>query len=173
MADERGRTGAVSIHPSGRRVRGEGSQTTDSAFTGFKTATACFELHAIGQPGQPSAVFEIQLVVNPNTYPFTVLEGSIRGDICQVIGTAWKVTSASFDTGLLIEAERVPLEVTGDPLSNASVETALPAGSECMRTMSLSGSFHVPDSYSGEYGFDGSNSDFQHTTLFKGWQACS
>jgi hypothetical protein len=129
------------------------------------TATACFELHGAGPETRP-AIFAIQLLVNVNTYPFIVLEGSVSGGICQVPGTAWKVTDGSFGPQLFIEAKRMPL-----PIVAAEAEAVL--GGPCSQTVSISGNFQAPDSYAGVYGWDGDTAAFIHTTLFKGWQACS
>ncbi len=128
-------------------------------------ATACLELHGAGADTPPS-VFEIQLTVNVNTYPFVVLEGSISGSICRVPGTVWAVIDGSFGPHLAIEAKRMPLAI-----ATADAE-ALLRGS-CAQTVSISGDFQAPDSYAGVYGFNGDTADFIHTTLFKGWQACS
>jgi hypothetical protein len=128
-------------------------------------ATACLELHGAGPDTSP-AVFEIQLTVNANTYPFVVLDGSIGGGICRVIGTSWTVTDGSFGPHLSIEAKRIPL-----PNAPADAEALL--SGPCSQTLNISGNFQAPDSYAGVYGFDGDTTDFIHTTLFKGWQACS
>jgi hypothetical protein len=152
------------VDTAGRRTTGEGQQQATPA--GVGAATACLELHGNGQGGP--VVFEIQLTVNPNTYPFAVLAGSIRGGICQVPGTAWEVFSSSFGPTLAIQARRNPLG------NQALVATAtLVVDSSCSQTISISGTFQPPGSYTGVYGFDGATSDFVHTTLFKGWQACS
>jgi hypothetical protein len=129
----------------------------------FRTAIAFLELH--GVPGTPeqgrAVVFEIQLTVNPNVYPFLVLDGAIGGDICTEIGTQWVVTGGSLGQTLVLEAKRLPL---GNAPPNTELVTS------CAHTLSISGVFQPPDSYAGAYGSDGSNSDFAHTTLFKGWQ---
>jgi hypothetical protein len=145
----------VRVDAAGRR-RDAGEQTG--------TATACFELHGAGPETAP-AVFDIELTVNVNSYPFAVLEGSIGGGICTVFGTFWTVTSGSFGTRLNIEAERMPP-------ANAPEAEAMITG-PCSKTLTISGEFQAPDSYAGVYGFDGDTADFIHTTLFKGWQACS
>jgi hypothetical protein len=128
-------------------------------------ATACLELHGVG-PEPPLSVFEIQLTVNVNIYPFVVLEGSISGTIYHVPGTRWAVTSGSFGPRLAIEAEMIPLSIE---TADAKALLSGPYG----YTVSISGDFQAPDSYAGAYGFNGDTADFIHTTLFKGWQACS
>jgi hypothetical protein len=109
-------------------------------------ATACFELH-----NGASVVWEIQVTLNPNTYPFHVLGGTIRGTICG--SPAWTVTSGSFGTTLALEAFR-----TGP--------------GACASRVDIVGNFQTPSSYAGTYGFDGSRTSFPHTTLFKGWNPC-
>ena len=75
-------------------------------------------------------MIDIQAVVDLNTYPFVVLEGSIRGNLYTAPGTGWKVTSGYFGTpnsrypfSLFIEAE-------ASPLGNAATAArpVLPAG---------------------------------------------
>jgi hypothetical protein len=128
-------------------------------------ATACLELHGFGPETSPS-VFQIQLVVNVNSYPFIVLEGTIGGDIGRAVGTSWIVTEGSFGPYLLIEAKNTPL--VNAPADAAALHVEL--GSQ---TVSISGDLQAPDSYAGVYGFDKYTSEYAHTTLFKGWQDCS
>src|SRR5277367_4730689 len=75
-------------------------------------ATACLELRStspgigglggrIAPPASGSnvpTVIDIQVVVDLNTYPFVVQEGSIRGNIYSAPGTGWKVTWGYFGT---------------------------------------------------------------------------
>jgi hypothetical protein len=110
------------------------------------TATACFELH-----NGAGVVWEIQVTINPNTYPFHVLAGTIKGTICG--SPAWAVTSGSFGTTLVLEAFH-----TG--------------GGSCASRVDIVGNFQTPSSYAGTYGFNGSRTTFPHTTLFKGWNPC-
>jgi hypothetical protein len=107
-------------------------------------ATACFELH-----NGASVVWEIEVTFNPNTYPFHVLAGEIRGTIC---GPPWTVTNGYFSTMLVLEAFH--------------------SGGPCASQVDIVGQFQTPSSYAGTYGFDGNRTAFPHTTLFKGWTPC-
>jgi hypothetical protein len=107
-------------------------------------ATACFELH-----NGANVVWEIQVTFNPNTYPFHVLGGQIRGTIC---GPPWTITSGYFSTTLVLEGFHL--------------------GGPCASQVDIVGNFQTPSSYAGTYGFDGNRTSFPHTTLFKGWIPC-
>jgi len=145
---------------SGTKVKDQATHQA-ALLAAVRTATACLELHA------GPTVFQIQLVVNPNTYPFLVLAGSIGGDICTHPGTGWQVTGGSFGPNLVIAATR-------GPLSNAPANAASLIGDRgCGRSIGIVGFFQAPDSYAGTYGFEGLNNEFSHTTLFKGWQPCA
>ena len=163
MEDLRSALASTFFDASGRVLEDEAAHQAARASAGISTVTACLELHGVGHGG--SVVFQIQLRVNPNTYPFLALGGSIGGDICNEVTTRWVVTGGSFGPHLVIEAKRVPL-------GNAPPATAAAGGSTCATSMSIVGFFQAPDSYAGTYGTLGSNSDFSHTTLFKGWHAC-
>ncbi len=161
MDDQRAATPAF-FDASGRQVIDQAAHQAARMPAG--TATACLELHGVGQGG--AVVFKIEVKVNPNSYPFLILGGKIGGDICNVLTTQWVVTGGSLGSNLVIEAKRVRP-------SNAPPNAALVAGeSNCATTLSVIGFFQAPNSYAGTYGSDGSNSDFSHTTLFKGWDAC-
>lgn len=108
-------------------------------------ATACFELH-----NGAGVVWEIQVTFNPNTYPFHVLGGTIRGTICG--SPSWTVKSGSFGTILVLEAFH--------------------SGGTCASQVDIAGNFQIPSSYAGTYGFDGNRTAFPHTTLFKAWNPC-
>jgi hypothetical protein len=146
---------------SGKEVKDRSAQLVARVIPGIQTATACLELHGVGNGG--SVTFEIQVIVNPNTYPFLILGGSIRGDICTV-RDQWVVTGGSFGPHLVIAAKRVPLA--------NSPNIAAFGGTSCATDLRVVGFFQAPDSYAGSYGTNGSDSDFSHTTLFKGWHAC-
>jgi hypothetical protein len=152
--------------PSGRKAAlvDAAGRSKQAAAEQTGIATACLELHGAGPQTSP-AVFQIQLTVNVNSYPFVVLEGSIGGDICRDPGTSWIVTDGLFGPYLSIEARRMLL-------ANAPAEAEALLIGACSQTLSISGDFQAPDSYAGVYGFDGDTSEFAHTTLFKGWQAC-
>jgi hypothetical protein len=162
MADVRDVSADTLFDAAGSEIKGQ-ADIEAARLAGVGTATACLELHGTGQGG--SVVFTIQLMVNPNTYPFLVLGGFIGGDICNTPATLWKVTSGSFGPTLLIQAKR------GPPVNTPNAP--LVVGSSCALTMTAVGFFQAPDSYAGTYGFNGSSSDFSHTTLFKGWQPCA
>jgi hypothetical protein len=167
MASQHVPSGPRSFDTSGRRIEGEGERQGVEATARPQTVTACFELRGTGAPEQGGPVtFEVQLVVNPNTYPFVVQSGSISGDICRVLGTHWVVTEGSFGPTLSIQARRTPD-------TNAPSASQLVGPRPCAQAMSIIGVFQPPASYAGTYGTDGSDNDFVHTTLFKGWQPCS
>jgi hypothetical protein len=129
----------------------------------ISTATACLELHGTGHGG--SVIFDILLIVNPHTYPFQILEGTISRDICNAPFTQWVVTGGSFGPSLFIDARRIPFEL--EPAAIGPIND-----NNCAKTMRIIGSFQVPNSYMGTYGTEGSSTDFSHTTLFKGWNTC-
>ena len=135
------------------------------------TARACFELHGFGGPEPPGgpAVFMIEVIVLMISYPFSIIGGTIGGNICHSIGTEWVVTGGSFGPNLFLEAKRVPLPVE----SARNAESVVQPGGTCSSTMTVFGNFQTPDSWAGMYGFDGSSTDFSHTTLFKGWAPCA
>jgi hypothetical protein len=109
------------------------------------TTTACLELR-----NGAGVDWTIQVTVNPNTYPFLVTSGTIKGTIC---GSPWTVTGGSLDNALRIDARRA-------------------GPGSCASTVTIVGQFQNPSSWRGTYGFDGSSTSFTHTTLFKGWSAC-
>jgi hypothetical protein len=163
--DDHGAATPAFFDASGRQVIDQAAHQAARIHPGIGTATACLELHGIGQGG--AVVFKIEVKVNPNSYPFLILGGKIGGDICNVLTTQWVVTGGSLGSNLVIEAKRVRP-------SNAPPEAALAASQgNCATTLSVVGFFHAPNSYAGTYGTNGSNSDFSHTTLFKGWDACA
>lgn len=132
----------------------------------IRPAVACFELRGVSAPKLIAPIFQIQLSVRIDTYPFVVLGGTISGDICSALGMRWAVTEGSFGTDLALHAVLTPLAV-----GLAERVTVL---SDCASTtIDISGVFQGPDSYAGPYGFDNAPYEFSHVTLFKGWQACS
>jgi len=66
---------------------------------------------------------------------------------------------------MLLAAERV------SP-TNAAQEAESVVGS-CAQSIIILGIYKNPSSYPGIFGFNGEIFSFSHTTLFKGWQACS
>jgi len=126
------------------------SSTTDLGATVFK-----------------GVVFEIQVAVRPDTYPFLVVGGTIGGDICTALGMGWTVTQGSFGHDLMLHAEFGPLA------SGFAERVTGPGPSGCGNVIDISGQFQEPNSYKGSYGYDGNLYDWSCVTLFKGWQACS
>jgi hypothetical protein len=165
MGDKMEDAAPVFFDAAGKVVKDHAAfQAARVVHPGILTATACLELHGIGQGG--AVIFNIQVTVDPNTYPFLILEGSIGGDICQVPLTQWVITGGSFGPQLFIDAKRLPLVL--DPTAIGPI-----GGDEgCAKTMRIIGTFQAPDSYAGTYGTEGSSFDFSHTTLFKGWHSC-
>jgi hypothetical protein len=135
------------------------------AFTSLETASACLELHS------GSTVINIQLTVDVTSISdppsYTILGVSFSGDICSgPLVTQWRVINGYIGEVLLLEAEQ-------EPLSNEPAVAELAVGS-CAQEITIIGFYKNPSTYPGIYGFGGSIFGWpQHTTLFKGWQACS
>ena len=104
-------------------------------------ATACLQLH-LG-----STVFNFNMAINADVYPYPITGGSITGSICQA---PWTVTGGSLGNGLVIHGQRTPV-------------------SGCATTIAVVGNYNNPSSYIGTYGFDGSSTMFDHRTLFLGY----
>jgi hypothetical protein len=102
------------------------------------TANACLTLYG------PGVTFPINITFNPTTLAIT--GGSIKGDICD--SGDWTVTGGSLVGGLTLNAKRT---------SGAGA---------CATTITIVGTFQSPPSYKGTYGFDGSSTEFAHTTLY-------
>jgi hypothetical protein len=105
---------------------------------------ACVELHNGG------AVFDFDLTINPDVYPFPITGGTIKGSICD--SPNWQVTGGSLGGTLAINGKH-----TG-------------SGS-CASTIAVKGTSQQPPSWTGTYTFDGSATFNQHT-LFLGYMAC-
>jgi hypothetical protein len=103
---------------------------------------ACLQLHLGG------TVFNFNLQINPNAYPYPVTGGTITGSIC---GAPWAVTGGSLGSALHINGHKSP-----------------PAAG-CATTISVVGNFNPPGSWIGTYGFNGSSTMFNHHTLFLGY----
>ena len=101
--------------------------------------TACFQLHA------GAAVFNVNVTINPDVYPYTITGGTVTGNIC---GAPWTVSGGSLGVSLSINGQRNP------PVSG------------CASTISVQGGLTNPASYVGTYGFNGSSTQFNHHTLF-------
>ena len=104
------------------------------------SATACLTLY-----NGPSVKWQITVTFNPNTYPFVITGGSIKGTICG--SPKGVVTGGSMGPNLLIHGN-------------------LEGGASCASTVTIVGHYQDPSSYAGTYGFDGSSTNFSHTTLY-------
>jgi hypothetical protein len=109
------------------------------------TRRAYFELHFAGG-GIP---FEIEVLFNPSSYPFVITGGTIKGSICN--SPTWVVTGGSIGPTLQINGSNV-----------------CPSPS-CASTISIVGKCQCTPSYIGTYGFNGSSTMFNHSTLFLGY----
>jgi hypothetical protein len=96
-----------------------------------------------------AAVFNLNVTINPDVFPYTVTGGSITGNIC---GAPWAITGGSLGATLSVNGQRNP-----------------PA-SGCASTISIAGGFANPTSYIGTYGFNGSSTMFNHRTLLLGFE---
>lgn len=139
---------------------------------GDYAATACFEMHSV------STVIQIQVTVVLRTNsPYTVLGGSLSGDLVDPVARSWAVTGSFGITGELTSAEglatdsltlRAEVEpVVGDP-------EAVQGG---IQSLIILGWLRPPLAYPGIWGVDGELDPFSPAfycnTLFKGWQPCS
>lgn len=106
--------------------------------------SACLELH-----NGPGVTWNITVTFDPNSIPFTVTGGTIKGTICG--SPNWQVTGGFLRPTLKITAKQTP------PVGN------------CASTVTIVGNFQGPPSYKGTYGFNGSSTMFNHTTLFLGY----
>jgi hypothetical protein len=104
------------------------------------SASACLTLY-----NGPTVKWQISVTFNPNTYPFFITGGSIKGTICG--SPKGVVTGGTMGPNLLIHGN-------------------LDGGGGCAATVTIVGHYQDPSSYSGTYGFDGSSTEFSHTTLY-------
>jgi hypothetical protein len=104
-------------------------------------STACLQLH-LG-----ATVFNFNLSINADAYPYAITGGSITGSICNA---PWTVTGGSLSNNLVIQGQRTPV-------------------SGCSTTVTVVGNFNNPSSWIGTYGFNGSSTMFNHHTLFLGY----
>ena len=109
------------------------------------TRRAYFELHSAGG----GAIFEIEVLFNPTSYPFVITGGTIKGTICS--SPTWVVTGGSIGPSVRIDGSNVC------PSPN------------CASSISIVGKCQCTPSYIGTYGFDGSSTMFKHSTLFLGY----
>jgi hypothetical protein len=107
-------------------------------------ATACLQLHF------QNALFNFNLTINPNTTPYTIVSGTVSGNLCQA--STWHVTP-------------------GGSLGNAlHIDAVRPPSGSCANKLTVVGNAIFPPSYQGSYGFNGSSNMFQpHHTLFLGF----
>jgi hypothetical protein len=94
-----------------------------------------------------STVFNFNVNINPDVYPYVIIGGTITGSICQA---PWSVNAGSLSNSLTIHGQRPPV-------------------SGCASSISVVGNFDNPSSYIGTYGFNGSSTMFSHHTLFLGY----
>jgi hypothetical protein len=109
------------------------------------TRRAYFELHSVGG----GAIFEIEVLFNPTSYPFVITGGTIKGNICN--SPTWVVTGGSIGPSVRIDGSNVC------------------PGPNCASSISIVGKCQCTPSYVGTYGFDGSSTSFKHSTLFLGY----
>ncbi|QRN96590.1 hypothetical protein JRI60_47625 [Archangium violaceum] len=146
VAAEPGRSAAdQNIDAQGNPVR-IGSVQQSGFSTLAASSLACLELHTVG-----GGTWQIQAIIDPNSYPFNIIGGNISGTICN--SPNWAVTGGTLGSSVTINAS-----YTGT--------------ASCAGTASIVGSFAAPAAYSGTYGFNGSSTSFGHRILFKGWGPC-
>ncbi|CAM5649516.1 hypothetical protein GCM10010329_10070 [Streptomyces spiroverticillatus] len=127
-------------------AQGAEVKTRDEAFAPLQDVTA--EALAVPvklQLNNGATTFEMELRINPNTYPFTVTGGRITSGIC---GAPWDITGGSIGNQLRLDAKRA-------------------GQGSCANTITIVGQYQNPPSYRGTYGFDGASSSFNHTTLYQ------
>lgn len=104
------------------------------------SAKACLTLHGPG-----GAVFPIDITYNPQSYPFAITGGTIKGTICDAPN--WTLTGGSFGTTLTLNGKH-----TGS--------------GACASTITVVGNYQSPGCYTGTYGFNGQSNSFQHTSVY-------
>ena len=105
---------------------------------------ACLQLH------NGNAVFNFNVVINPNVTGFPITGGKITGTLCQA--GQWNVTGGHLGPNLAITATRA-------------------SGNSCATQLTVAGNYANPSSYTGTYGFPGTG--FQQHTLFLGYRAAN
>ena len=106
---------------------------------------ACLQLH------NGNAVFNFNVVINPNVTGFPITGGKITGTLCGA--NQWNVTGGHLGPNLVITA------------------TQQPPNPACAHQLTVAGNFASPSSYTGTYGFPGTG--FQQHTLFLGYRAAN
>lgn len=110
------------------------------------TDKVCLRLH-----NGAGATWNIDLTINPNTFPYQITGGSIKGTICD--SPKWAVTGGSLGPTMTVNAK-----YTGT--------------ASCAQKVSIVGNQRFPPSYKGTYGFNGPSTGFNHTSLFIGFGPC-
>ena len=90
---------------------------------------ACLQLHNGG------AIFNFNVVINPNVTGFPITSGKITGNLCGA--SQWNVTGGHLGPSLVITA------------------TQQPPNPSCAHQLTVAGTFANPSSYTGTYGFPG------------------
>ncbi|MFI0978982.1 hypothetical protein ACH4SP_18515 [Streptomyces sp. NPDC021093] len=130
------------LNPQGAEVK-----TRDEAFATLQDVSAeAVAVTAKLQLNNGATTFEMEIRFNPNTSPFVVTGGRITAGIC---GAPWDITGGSIGNQLRLDAKRA-------------------GQGSCANTITIVGQYQNPPSYRGTYGFDGSSSSFNHTTLYNG-----
>ena len=101
----------------------------------------------------PSVTWEIEVLFDPNNYPFQITGGSIRGTICG--SPCWTIGGGSMGDAISIRAS-----------GGCGGEGGCPG---CAKTVTIVGKCICPPGYKGTYGFDGNSTAFNHTLLFLGY----
>jgi hypothetical protein len=132
---ERTETRQGYVDPSGAQVdsRDEALVTPESVST-----TTTLTLHNGG------VTFEIEIEMDPNSYPFRLVGGKITSGIC---GAPWDVTGGHLGEDLRLDAKRA-------------------GQGSCANTITVVGEYVNPSAYRGTYGFNGTSSSFPHTTIY-------
>ncbi|MEU8888367.1 hypothetical protein [Streptomyces sp. NPDC048442] len=127
-------------------AQGAEVKTRDEAFSALQDVSAeAVAVTAKLQLNNGATTFEMEIRFNPNTSPFVITGGRITAGIC---GAPWDITGGSIGNQLRLDAKRA-------------------GQGSCANTITIVGQYQNPPSYRGTYGFDGSSSSFNHTTLYK------
>jgi hypothetical protein len=106
---------------------------------------ACLQLH------NGAAIFNFNVVINPNVTGFPITSGKITGSLCGA--SQWNVTGGHLGPNLAITAAQQP------------------PSAGCAHQLTVAGTYASPSSYTGTYGFPGTG--FQQHTLFLGYRAAN
>jgi hypothetical protein len=98
---------------------------------------ACLQLHL------DATIFNFNVTIKPEVYPYPITGGTITGSICSA---PWSVTGGSLGNSLRINGQHAPSPT-------------------CSTTIAVVGNFENPSSCVGTYGFNGSSTMFNHHTL--------